>query len=532
LNEIEKEEKSEELSLEEVNYVLKFAESLSGYGIYGNAINPLMLNQRMKDITLNPLQATEDSLNSALLRPKDNELVIQEFSQSFEVQSQVYKKLLSYLETLLSFDLTYECINAKSSEYSSAKYGKDLDNLKKFVDSFDYKEEFRRVVQELLRNEAYFGCPRVDGDSMVLQELPSSPNYTLITGRWSKSMLFSFNMLWFLQPGADVSLYPDFFKEKFFELWGNGKSMPKYMPSLPPELRGDSSWVFWQDVPIDVGWCWKLNPTSATRLPYFTGLFLDLLQQPLMRSLQKNINMSTAARILIGEVPLLNKTTQASVKDQFAISSQNLGNFLALVKSAVGEALRTAAVPLSNVQGVSFPAENEVYSSFLKNALASSGINTNLIFTSDVRPNAIESQLSANVDENMMTSLYPQFEQFMNYHANKVCKNYKFKIHFEGINFFTDRQQRFDKYTGLANIGIFLPQKIAASVGMSPFELQRHLEEAGGLGWADKMIPLISSFQMSGKNDGGRPQKSSSELSDSGDQTRGQGNNVEKGGKV
>jgi hypothetical protein len=530
----EKIEKSEEeilVSSEVVTYVLDFARSLTGYSSqYGGALSPMILNQRMKDISLNNIQATESTLQAALKNPKDSEIALQSFSQDFEISSQVYKKLLQYLGTMLDFGMTYSCINAKLSDYKSKKYQDDLDLLKGFVDRFDYKHEFSTVVQEMLRNEAFFCCPRLDSKQIVLQELPASPTWTLINGRWQGGLLFAFNLFWFLQPGVDLALYPDFFAQKYKEVWGDGK-MKTYNPTLSPQGRGDSVYTYWNDVPVDVGWCWKMNPAMAARVPYYSGLFLDLIQQPLMRELQKNINMSVAARIILGEIPLLSKNTQGATKDQFSISAGNLGNFLSLVKAAIGDALKTAAVPLTNVQAIEFKSENEVYSSYAKNALALSGVNTNLIFTSDVRPNSIESQLSLNVDENQMLTLYPQFEQFMNYQINKLTKQFKFKIIFEGTQFYNDRERRFEKQMTLSSNGIVLPQKIASSIGMNPFEFQRQLEEAQASGWVDKLTPIISSFQQSGGNGGGRPTKSDGEISSSGEETRSSGGNIGRGGK-
>ena len=112
------EKNNEEMLIDEetLNYVLAFADGLN---IYGNALTPFLLNQRMREMNLNPMQATETSLNQALLNPRDSELILQQFSQDFEIQSQVYKKLLAYLGTLLSFDMTYECVNAKYEDYTS-----------------------------------------------------------------------------------------------------------------------------------------------------------------------------------------------------------------------------------------------------------------------------------------------------------------------------------------------------------------------------------------------------------------------------
>jgi len=62
-------------------------------------------------------------------------------------------------------------------------------------------------------------------------------------------------------------------------------------------------------------WAWKLNVSVATRLPLYSGLLLDLIDQATMRELQKNINMAAAAKIVIGEIPLLNKSAVTSKRD-------------------------------------------------------------------------------------------------------------------------------------------------------------------------------------------------------------------------
>jgi hypothetical protein len=515
--------KEEVLSEGEIFDVLAFARELG----YNNSIlTPMLINQRMKDVNLNPMQATEATLTQAMNDPKDNEIALQKFSEDFQIQSQVYRKLLEYLGNLLAFNMTYECVNADAKDYKTPAYRKDLDIFKKFHDNFNHKREFSNVVMELLRNEAAFYCPRFDGDSLVLQELPASPEWTMITGRWKNGFEFDFNMYWFIQPGVDIKMYPDFFKKKYLELWGEN-STNKYTPSASPFLR-NSSWVYWQQVPSDVGWVFKFDPLVSARIPHFSGLFLDLIQQPLMRALQKNINMATAAKLLVGEIGT-QKEAQAKVKDQFNINPDTLGKFLSVVKAAVGESIRVAVAPLENLKAVSFESDNALYNSTLKTTLASSGVNTGLIFTSDVKQNSLESQLSTNVDEQLLFSLYPQFEDFYNYQLNKLTKHYKFKVKFEGSQFFTDKQQRLDAQMTLLASGIVLPQKIAAACDMSPFSFQRQLEEAQATDWTLKLTPIVPAAQMAGGEEKtGRPKKKDGSLSDSGTQTRDDSSNVNK----
>jgi hypothetical protein len=521
----------DELPEEQVWDMLKFADAYSGNQIYPGILTPMLINQRLKELTMNPLQATEDSLNAALKDPKNSELQLQSFSQDFENQSQPYKRLLSYLGSMLSFDLTYECVNAKFTDYTSPAYQKDLDVVKSFIDRFDYKKEFPVTVREMLRNEAFFCSTRFDEENITLQELNASPTYTMITGRSAYTPVFSFNMYFFMLPGIDLEMFDPFFGQKFSKLWGKD-GVQLYDPALSIDARGNSSWVYWQDIPVGkppFGWCFKMHPEIATRLPYFTPLFNDLIQQPLMRALQKSINMSVAARIISGEIPML-KDTAAKVKDQFALTPQNAGQFLAIVKAAIGDAVKAISLPLNGVKGIEFKSENDVYPTHMKNMVAMSGVNANLIFTNENRTNSIESQLSVGVDEQLMERIYPQANNFLNFYINRGTSKFKFKFNFEGTNNYTNRNQRFEKVMKLADKGIILPQKIAAAIGIDPFDFQRQLDEARATGFVENLTPILSSFQMSGKDggNGGRPEKSDSDLSDSGDQTRSDGGNDEK----
>ena len=532
-----------------------FARAMNGGdNYYGSYLTPDLISSGMRDINLNPQTIVEDALKKALSNPKSSESTLQAFSQNLEITSMVYKRLISYLTNMLAFDITYVS-NAKPEDYKTPKYRKDLDTIENFLNSFDYKSEFRIVTREMLRNDAYFGCFRKVGDKYILQELP--PDYCKITGRWENGFLFSFNMYWFMLPGVSIDMYPDFFKKKFSEIVKKGGAGLTYNPSLSPEDRGRSSWVYWVDVPVNVGTCFKLSPEISTRLPYFTPIFSDLIMQPIMRNLQKDMNMAAANKLLIGEVPMLHKDTQAAVKDSIAISPEVLGKYLALVRSAINDAIKVVTAPLENFKQIDFDTKPDMYDNYLRTALATSGINTNLIFTSNVKPNSIETQLSLNVDEQMMKALYGQFEAFMNYQASKLTKNFKFYFNFEGTDFFLDRKQRFDTAMTLFDKGIVLPQKIAASIGMKPSELRKQMEEASAFGFmdtltppsvaaqkematisaklqksnAEKATPILKPEEQKSKSRG-RPRKDESEIGDEGLATRDEGENIGRGGKI
>lgn len=527
------------LSEDEVKRVwdfYQFATTFSNSNVGLNPIlNPMLVNQRMQDITLNPVVAEQSQLDSAMKDPKNSETILSGVSEHFEIASQPYKRLIAYLGNMLSFDFTLTPLNAEKADYGTFRYKEDRRAVDDFLDKFDYKREFRIAVMEMLRNDTFFCSHRFDSDKYVLQELPASPTYTKITGRWPHGLLFSINMYFFTLPGVDLTMFDPFFAKAYKGLFTgkDGRSLPLYTPGLPPDSRGMSSWIYWQDVPVDVGWAFKMTPELATRMPYFVGLFNDLILQPLMRNLQKNVNMSAASRLLVGEVPFL-KDAGAKVADAIAMTPETLAKFLQLVSSALTSSIKTAAAPLSNMQGINFPSENALYPTYLKNMLSASGVNTSLIFTSEARPNILESHLSLNTDEQLMTALYPQFASFMNYHINKRTKKFKWNLEFEGTNFFTNREERLNAQKELIGMGIVLPQKIAAAVGMKPQDMMRQMEEAKALGFVDSLTPIsMAEEKLKASLEGGkegRPEKKDSSLSDGGAETRETGGNVGRGG--
>ena len=523
-NEIVKTPEIEEITEEQVHFMVEFAQELSKGGMFGNNVfTPDLINARLRDISFNPLAATQDMLDKAMANPKESEDNLRKFSENFELQSMPYKRLISYLSGLLAFDYTITCMNAKEEDYKKKGYLSELDTVYDFLDKFNVKKEFASVTRQLLRNDAFFFCFRNDGDRYIFQELDNA--YCKITARFDYGFLMDYNLVYFLQPATDLQMFPDFFSEALQKMYT--ETQGKYVPHTAADAR-NSLWAYWTQVPATTGFVFKLNQDSATRIPYFAGLFQDLYLQPLMRSLQRDKSIISAAKIVFSEVPMLDKSAKTAVKDMFALDAKSLANFLTLLKAGVGNAIKVAAAPLQNTQQISFPSEADIYSEFLQNSVSSSGINSNLIFTSKIKPSQLEAQLSLATDEQLMEQMvYPMAEDFVEYQLSRITKKYKFKVKFEGTNFFTNRQQRMEPLTQLMQSGIVLPQKIAAALGMEPREFERQMQSAKATGFVDSLTPIIMASQMA-NNGSGRPAKSDTALSDSGDQTRSDGGNSDK----
>lgn len=522
---------NEQLSEQELYDVLEFAKNVYGGNIIPNIYTPELVNARMKDLNLNPLTATEANIEAALKDPKNNEAQLIGYSEFFSLTSMIYKRLTGYMAQMASFDYTFTCLNATKEDYKSKKYKKDLQIAYDFLDKFDVKRELKKIMNQLLEKEVYYGVLRDDSESKyIFQELPYS--YCKLTGRSEYSLLFDFNMQYFFsQSGVDLNMFPDIFKDyynRIVELKNNG-----YNPSASLNKR-TGEWVHWvQTSPEDNMFAFKFNTESATIVPYLAPLFSDIVLAPMMRNLQKNVNILKAQKVLVGLIPLLKDSKGGSVRDAVAIEPGTLGKFLGLLKAGLHESIKVGGVPFSDLKEIDFDTTNtNILDDYSKSTAAMSGINSRLIFANDKMSNS-ETQASINTDEFLTLHVYHQFNQFIDYQINKRTKHFRFKFRFEGSEFQSNRQFRLDNALKLSDKGITLPQKISAAIGMEPADFYRHLEECQAMGFADMLTPLISLYQQSGKDDkGGRERKPDSQLGDNGEVTRDAGSNLDRGGNI
>lgn len=517
-----------ELTESQVYDVFEFARQLTQS--YSNIFTPDIVNARMKEISLNPIVGSKDEITKALSNPRDSEEQLRGYSDSFEYINMSYKKILNYYGNMLSFDYTYECTNAKSiDDLKSSRYLKDVEIVEDFLDHFKIKREFPNVIRSLLRNDAYYSVLRNDGEQFVLQELPQK--YCKITGKWEYGYLFDFDMIWFIaNPGVDINSYPKIFRQYYKRIMDEKSN--GYLPSKAIRNR-NGEWVYWvQTSPEDNIWCWKFGMDQVAQIPVFSPLFLDLINTDTIRQLQINKYIISAYKLIFAQLPMLKDNKSGNVKDMIAVSPEVAGKFASLVKQGMPKEIGFGFGPFESVNEFEFRTnENNIYYDHLKTTISNSGTQLQTVFSTE-KANVEATRLSGAVDEYFMTYIYPYFNDFLNYHINKLTKKYKFNFTLKGTRLPYSEGVRFDRLLKLANVGFVLPQEIAASLHMEPKELQRQLMMANASGFANLLIPLITAYNQSSNNQGGRPQKTDGELGEAGQITRGAGSNLTRGGDI
>jgi hypothetical protein len=523
----------EKLTMEEVNEQLQLVETIlgfsSGYSQAMKAYTPEMVNSVLKNINLNPITPDRTKIDTALADTKNHETELIGYNQSFYVTSMIFKRNADYISNLPAFNLSIQPINP---DYKDSKFKKDLKTVEDFLNKFDYRTEFKKALFNMLQQEFYPCIFRNDGsDKYVLQDFPFA--YTKITGRFEYGLLWDADMSYFIQPSVDIDLYPSFFKRKYNELF-SGNTNGKYIPSSEINHR-TGKWALWVQTSPEgkygQTWGFKFRPELATNIPYFAPIMSDVAILPTLRNLQVNQSMVAARKIIASSIPYLKEATSGNTQNRLAIDPDMLGKYVGLVRKAIEEAISLVQLPTEDVRGIEFSnTDKESYDRFLKitSSLLGGGRS---IFSTD-KQTVSETNLSLCIDEMLATDIYSQFANFLEFYVNQLTKKYRFKFSFSGTRTYLNKEQRMkEAFDIAAPKGIVAANKLANALDMDVFELKNEMGMWEGMGFDKLLQPMLNMFTQT-KDGAGAPQKSQSEISDAGAETRASGSNIEKGGDV
>lgn len=489
------------LSEKEVNQVLNawnfldFAKSYRGTFTSGY-YTPDIVNQQMKNITMNPIEATVETLESALQSPKESEEILRNYSETAELKSMYYKRLIRYYSDMALFNMTFDCINAyEPSDYKSKEFKDDLRVLDDFTSHFDYRQEFATVLRQLFRQGVFYGILRNDGLKYTLQELPA--NFCKITGRFTHGLLFDFDMSWFISNyGVDIEMYPPIFKKKYRQVVSGRNAGQPYDPARKIDMR-NTSFVYWtQCSPDDGFWCWKVNPEIATIVPYFSPLFPEIDYSKIIRGLQYDKNFIEASKLLVGIIGFNKEAKTGQVANQINMTPDMLGKFLGVARQGLNRQIGLVALPVEDIKIAEFDTpDKNIYNDDLKTIAEQSTSSADALF-SDEKLNSHQSKLASAIDTNVVFAMYPMFASFIEFYVNKLTSKYKFKVTFNDFNIPDDKAERRNRFKELSAMGLFDIQQTARVVDMNAFEFNRSLMMSNAFDIKDKLTFLMDYTEM------------------------------------
>ena len=513
---------AEKISRSDVQDVIDFSSGLMAMdGFY----SPFLSNQLLTNLNNNPRLPSAESVKKALNDYKNSGEDLQgfvEFASSFDM---IFKRTLYSYANALSFDLQITCKNAYTeSDYQSDEYKKDRQTVDNFLTNFDYKKEFYNVLLNVLKRDTYFTWFRKTKTGnrgkmkFALQIMPQ--DYCMLTGYFEKGLLWSLNILYYMQPGVDLNGFDPSITKTYLRAL---ETVDSYVPSAPLNDR-KGNYAMWVDVsPLDGAWAWKFDTSSFANNPFLSPYVANVLRNDEIGELQYNKDLIAASGILAGEIKLFDSAKSGQKANQFSIDPKTLGTFMSLVKKGLQSTIKAVAVPLENIKFFQFEDKNP--NSYTNELTTTAGIGTGIsrvIYSSDKMSNA-ELEAALNEVYQTMKPMYAQFNNFLDFYVNQMTSKYKFKFEFVGSNYQFERDARFDKMMKMADKGLVLNSSAwASAVGMNPVTFDRMLAESKYTGWIDKYSTMMLNANTSSykDNEGGRERKNARDLTESGEASR------------
>lgn len=459
--------------------------------------NPIWMNDLLKLQDTKPDKFKRERIIEWLKNPARSEMALRELSQYFSNSSLHYKRIVFYLASMLTFDHVITPVNATAEDMMTSAFQKNYRKVINWLNDFNLKEEFTKIMRIVMAEDVYYGYKRYDGGKFRIQKLPS--DWCKLVSRNENGYQYAFDMTYFLLPAVNIDHFPPEFKTYVRELKKGGTNTGTYWVLLDP----DKSVVF------------KFDENIATIVPPLLGVFLDVLEINNFRDLIKARATLDTYKLLHQKIPM--SQGKDAKPNQFLIDLNNAAKFHKNTKSNLpqGVELATSPMDLNSIDIEKSQNKDSVVGVAEENYFKSVGVSQLLFGETS---NSVGLKYSMQNDEAFVIHMYRQFERFVNNELAKLTGSFNFKILFPDITYY-NRSYKQEQFLKAAQYGY--PKSLyGASLGLSPNHLEGMVDLENAMKLHDKMIPLRSSHTDSGNSEGGRPQESDSKVSESGVKTR------------
>lgn len=502
---------AEQLTANQVQDIVDFAAGMAYGEMYG-VWSPFLSNSLLQNLNNDSRVATSQAVREALSNYRNSADSINGYMDYMKFFSMLFAKTVKSYANALAFDLQLVCVNAEESDYGTKEFLADKRRIDEFVLKFDYRGEFRKVVEQVMLHEAYYTWFRKTkwgnkgNMKFALQMLPQER--CMLTAMSDLCPLFDFDMSYFLQAGVDIDAFDVSFKRYYQRVFNDdAESFKDYRPTNPFPDRVGTYAMWTQTSPSDGAWAFKFDLSNFNTTPYLAPLLKNAITDDEVQQLQLNKDMVSAYGILVGAIQLFDNAKSGTQKNQFAIDPKTLGTFMGKVKAGLSSTIKAVAMPTADNKFFQFEDKNpDMYTTQASSTAAVGSNVSRVIYSSDRMSNA-EIEAGQNETYQTMRPLYDQFGKFMTYFGNQLTKKFKWQFVFDGATYRYERQQRIDTMFKYADKGIVLDSSAwASAMGMNPVLFERSLMASKNTGWTKNLQLLMNAnTSKDGGSTGGRP---------------------------
>lgn len=511
----------------------------------GQQNQPQIQNSRIKSISALPVDYTKEQIGAFLRKPYNSEHPLRQTSEILRWTNYPYYKIIKTYQDIPTDHYYAQPRILSDEDAKSDTFRRESALVEKLNRAIDPTSLLHEIRGHALLEGKCFYATRYEVDKShnavryaMLTQLPTDRCRIIGRNNISKWTV-SFDMMYFIEPGTDVTQYGDLFfpyidafqrmftapQDKEHYVYASyrtqatvkrkGKSVRFFpenvlsdSPGKPRVFEQNGTWAYYVSLPIDRVWTFEIDDTTPAVIPPLSGMMLTYAQQADFEEIQKTLYTNPLVKIFTGEIPYFSDDG-TRVEDTYKLSEggrmlfQYLFDRLMAENNTAGTAMFLA--PVQNIRSHDYAESanaNKISTTFNQYAGAKVGLAALIPVDEDIKAAQVE---VARLIESRYPSavIYAQFAQMMNtlYASMNLRYEWEFKV-FGTI--FTDAQIRKDAETSLARGDTSALFTLAAMDGMSISDKASMLRAVEASGIMDLYRVPETAYTQSGGS-GGRP---------------------------
>ena len=358
------------------------------------------------------------------------------------------------------------------------------------------KTQFPKILTVCLREDVFYGTLWVTADNITIQQLPS--DYCAVSSIEGNVLNASFDFSYFNTADNEKKLeenYPPEFQAKF---------------NLYKQDRQKNRW---QELDSPTSFAIKCNNDILKyAIPPFVGILREIYDIEDYKQLK-------LAKTALENYAMLVMKLGLDADGNFVMDYDKATSFFNNLSGVLPDEIGAVLSPLEiNKIGFERNYSNDggTITEAEQNLFTAAGVSSLLFNNEKASANAL--LLSIKADQAITYGIVKSLEDMVNRFTQSMSYGKNFKVTFLDVSQF-NRGEAGDQYLKACQYGMPMVSYYLSSQGLGQSEMDSmNFLENDVLGIKDKFIPLRSSATQSG--DGGAPAKDVKDLSDSGEQSR------------
>lgn len=450
---------------------------------------------------------TRELIQGYISDPENNETNLRGAVNYLYGASPHFRRLIRYFVGLTDWSYFISPSKADIQKVNKNTLYKNYKKTLMVMESLNIGTQFSNILTICLREDVYYGTLWVTDAGIIVQKLPSE--FCAISAIEDNVLNVTFDFSYFDRREDRLDFFPEEFRRKY--------NVYKKEASDPTKRGQGGKWI-----ELDAPTSFAIK-TNSDILDYAMPPFAGVLREVYDLEDYKHLKMSKTA---LENYAMLNMILPMSNDGEWLLDHDTARDFWRNLDSVLPDEIGSILSPM-RVEKIGFErsgvGETNTIAEAEQNLFTAAGVSSLLFNNEKASANALS--LSIKVDQEFTYGIVKSIGDMLNRYLASTTYGKMFKATFLNVSAF-NRVEVGREYLYAAQYGLPVITMFAVSQGLKQIDIDAmNLLENDVLELKKKLVPLqgastLTAKQTSGDSKGGRPKKEDGELTDSGEQTR------------